>query len=45
MVRALVVGDSALMRRVISGLLGKDQFIQVGGTAENGEEAIENIEA
>jgi two-component system, chemotaxis family, protein-glutamate methylesterase/glutaminase len=45
MIRVLVVDDSALMRRIISRMLGKDQFIQVVGTAENGEEAIEKIEA
>jgi two-component system chemotaxis response regulator CheB len=45
MIRVLVVDDSAVMRRIISRMLGKDRFIQVIGTAENGEEAIEKIEA
>jgi two-component system, chemotaxis family, protein-glutamate methylesterase/glutaminase len=45
MIRVLVVDDSALMRRIISRMLSKDQFIQVIGTAENGEEAIEKVEA
>lgn len=45
MIRVLVVDDSPLMRRIISRILGKDQFIQVIGTAENGEEALEKIEA
>ena len=45
MIRVLVVDDSALMRRIISRMLSKDQFIQVIGTAQNGEEAIEKAEA
>jgi two-component system chemotaxis response regulator CheB len=45
MIRVLVVDDSPLMRRIISRMLGRDQSIQVVGTAENGEEAIEKVEA
>jgi len=44
MIRVLVVDDSALMRRIISRMLRKDKFIEVVGTAENGEEALERIE-
>jgi two-component system chemotaxis response regulator CheB len=45
MIRVLVVDDSPLMRRIISRMLGRDQSIQVVGTAENGAEAIEKVEA
>ncbi len=44
MIRVLVVDDSAVMRRIISRMLSKDRSIEVIGTAENGEEAIEKIE-
>jgi two-component system chemotaxis response regulator CheB len=45
MIRVLVVDDSALMRRIISRMLSRDQLVEVIGTAENGEEALEKIEA
>jgi two-component system, chemotaxis family, protein-glutamate methylesterase/glutaminase len=45
MIRVLVVDDSAFIRKVISRILEKDQTIQVVGTADNGAEALEKIEA
>ncbi|HVN25572.1 MAG TPA: chemotaxis response regulator protein-glutamate methylesterase [Syntrophorhabdales bacterium] len=44
MIRVLVVDDSPLMRRIISRILGKDPLIQLVGTAQNGEEALEKVE-
>lgn len=43
MIRVLVVDDSAFIRKVITRILGKDQTIQVVGTADNGVEALEKI--
>jgi two-component system chemotaxis response regulator CheB len=43
-IRVLIVDDSAVMRRIISRMLGKDPSIEVVGTAENGQDAIEKIE-
>jgi len=40
-VRVLVVDDSALIRKIITGLLENDPEIKVIGTADNGESAIE----
>lgn len=45
MIKVLVVDDSAFIRKVISRILEKDQGIQVIGTADNGVEALEKIEA
>ncbi len=45
MIRVLVVDDSAVMRRIIWRILAGDEAIQVVGTAQNGEEAIEKVEA
>jgi two-component system chemotaxis response regulator CheB len=45
MIRVLVVDDSALMRRIVSRILSRDESIEVVGTAEDGEEAIEQAEA
>lgn len=44
-VRVLIVDDSALMRRVIWGLLEEDPEIQVVGSAVDGVDAIEKIPA
>ena len=43
-VRVLVVDDSALMRRVIWGLLEEDPEIQVVGSAVDGVDAIEKVQ-
>ncbi len=40
-IRVLVVDDSALARKILTGLLESDPEIKVIGTAENGETAIE----
>src|SRR3954466_9844146 len=42
-IRVIVVDDSALMRRVITGLLEQDPAIRVVGTARNGREAIDLV--
>jgi two-component system chemotaxis response regulator CheB len=44
-VRVLIVDDSALMRRVIWGLLEEDPEIEVVGSAVDGLDAIEKIPA
>lgn len=44
-IRVLVVDDSALMRRLITTSLGLDPGIEVAGTAINGREAIEQVDA
>ena len=41
--KVLVVDDSALMRRVISDIINSDALLEVKGTAQNGQEALENI--
>jgi two-component system chemotaxis response regulator CheB len=40
MIKALVVDDSVLMRKIISDILEKDPQIEVIGTAQDGREAI-----
>ena len=42
-IKVLVVDDSALMRRVIWGLLEEDPDIQVVGSAVDGQDAIEKV--
>ncbi len=42
-IRALVVDDSALMRRLISDILSKDISIEVIDTAYNGKDAVEKV--
>jgi len=43
-IRVIVVDDSALMRRVITGLLEQDPSIRVVATACNGREAIDLVQ-
>lgn len=40
----MIVDDSALMRRIIAGLLESDPHIRVVATAADGQEAIEKLE-
>jgi two-component system chemotaxis response regulator CheB len=42
-VRVLIVDDSAVIRKVLSGLLAADPEIVVAGTAGNGEQALARI--
>ena len=42
-IRVLVVDDSAFMRKSTSGMLTRDERIQVVGVARNGEEAIQQV--
>jgi two-component system chemotaxis response regulator CheB len=43
-IRTLVVDDSAFMRKVVSDMLGSDSEIEVVGTAQDGEEALQKVE-
>ncbi len=43
-INALVVDDSALMRKVVSDILREDPEIKVVATARNGLEAVEKVE-
>ncbi|GAB4558662.1 MAG: chemotaxis response regulator protein-glutamate methylesterase [Anaerolineae bacterium] len=45
MIRVLIVDDSAFMRVALTRMLGQDPEIQVVGTARDGVEALEQIEA
>ncbi len=42
-IRALIVDDSALIRKVLSDILNQDPNISVIGTAVNGKNGIEKI--
>jgi two-component system, chemotaxis family, protein-glutamate methylesterase/glutaminase len=42
--RVLVVDDSAYIRKVVSQMLNRSPFIEVVGTARDGEEALEQVE-
>ncbi len=44
MIRVLVVEDSAVVRGFLLHILGSDPGIEVIGTAEDGEEALEAVE-
>jgi two-component system chemotaxis response regulator CheB len=43
LIRVFIVDDSAYIRKVLKQMLGKSPFIEVVGTASNGEEALEKI--
>jgi len=43
LVRVLVVDDSAYVRKVVTQMLGRSPFIDVIGTARDGEEALEIV--
>ncbi len=43
MKKVLIIDDSALMRRVISDIINQDERLTVGGTANNGEQALEQL--
>ncbi len=40
-VRVLVVDDSAYVRKVVKEMLSRSPFLEVVGTARDGEEALE----
>lgn len=40
-IRVLIVDDSALMRKLLSDLIGSDPEIEIAGTARDGDEAIQ----
>ncbi|OAA93636.1 protein-glutamate methylesterase/protein-glutamine glutaminase [Clostridium coskatii] len=42
-IKVLVVDDSALMRKIISDMIGEDESIRVVGTARNGEDLLEKL--
>ncbi|KYC43185.1 chemotaxis response regulator protein-glutamate methylesterase [Scytonema hofmannii PCC 7110] len=43
-IRTLVVDDSAFVRKVVKQMLSRSPFIEVVGTARDGEEALEMVE-
>ena len=43
-IKALVVDDSALMRKIVGDILRKDSFIEVIDTARDGKDAVEKVE-
>lgn len=45
MINVLIVDDSLVMRKTISRMLSKDKSIQVVGTAVDGRDALDKIEA
>ena len=44
LIRALIVDDSAFVRKVVREMLSRSPFIDVVGTARDGEEALEMVE-
>lgn len=45
MIKVLVVDDSRVLTKIVTRILEKDPAIQIVGTASNGREAIEKVEA
>lgn len=45
MIKVLIVDDSALIRKILTDILISDSEISVVGTARNGQEALDKIEA
>jgi two-component system chemotaxis response regulator CheB len=45
MIEVLVVDDSALMRRIISDMVNHEANMHVAGTAKDGEELLQKVEA
>ena len=43
-IRALIVDDSALIRKLLSDILSRDPNIEVIGTAVNGKDGLEKID-
>lgn len=44
-IKVLIVDDSAYIRKVIKEILSKSPFIEIVGTAINGKDALEKVEA
>src|SRR5687768_3247720 len=44
LIRTLVVDDSAFVRKVVREMLSRSPYIDVVGTARDGEEALEMVE-
>lgn len=44
-IKVLVVDDSAFIRKIITQILSRSPFIEVVGTARDGKEALEKVEA
>ena len=42
-IKVLVVDDSALMRKIISDMIGEDESIKVVGTARNGKDLLDKL--
>ena len=43
MIRVLIVDDSVFMRTVLTDIIGRDQSMEIVGTASDGREALEKI--
>ncbi len=44
LIRTLIVDDSAFVRKVVREMLSRSPFIEVVGTARDGQEALELVE-
>ena len=43
--RVLVIDDSAYVRKVVTQILSRSPFLEVVGTARDGKDALEKVEA